>query len=112
MILIVGLGLVATYTGYVLGQFRMQYPHVHNMADAGEVLMGRFGRELFGNAQLIVLIFVMGSHILTFSIMMNTLTDHGTCTIVFNIVGMALMFLGNLPRTLKNVSWLSIGCKY
>lgn len=112
MILIVGLGLIATYTGYVLGQFRLQYPHVHNMADAGEVLMGRFGRELFGNAQLIVLVFVMGSHILTFSIMMNTLTNHGTCTIVFNIVGMALMFLGNLPRTLKNVSWLSIACKY
>ncbi|CAL5868576.1 uncharacterized protein PFLUO_LOCUS2803 [Penicillium psychrofluorescens] len=109
VILIVGLGLIATYTGYVLGQFRLQYPHVHNMADAGEVLMGRFGRELFGSAQLIVLIFVMGSHILTFSIMMNTLTNHGTCTIVFNIIGMALMFLGNLPRTLKNVSWLSIG---
>lgn len=28
IILIVGLGLLATYTGYVLGQFKAAYPHV------------------------------------------------------------------------------------
>lgn len=52
VILIVGLGLIATYTGYVFGQFKQAYPHVHNMADAGEVLLGSFGREVFGAAQV------------------------------------------------------------
>lgn len=80
------------------------------MGDAGDVLMGRFGRELLGNAQLIFLVFVMGSHILTFSIMLNTLSDHGGCTIGFNVAGLAVCFLFTIPRTLKNVSFLSIAC--
>lgn len=111
LILIIGLGLVATYTGYVLGQFKLRYPHVHSMADAGEILLGRFGRELLGTAQLVFLIFIMGSHILTFTVMMNTLTKHGTCSIVFGVVGLILSFVCTLPRTLKKVSWLSISCK-
>lgn len=78
------------------------------MADAGEVLLGRVGREVLGTAQLIFLIFIMGSHILTFIVMMNTLTEHGTCSIVFGIVGMIISFVCTLPRTLKKVSWLSI----
>lgn len=82
------------------------------MADAGEVMLGRFGRELLGTAQLLFLIFIMGSHILTFSVMMNTVTDHGTCSIVFGVVGLIMSFLLSLPRTLKKVSWLSISCTY
>jgi hypothetical protein len=69
MILILGLGIIATYTGYVLGQSKLKYPQVHNMADAGEVLLGPIGREVFGLGQVALLIFVMASHILTFSIM-------------------------------------------
>lgn len=107
-ILIVGLGILATYTGYTLGQFKLRYPHVHSMADAGEVLMGPFGREVLGTAQLLFLIFTMGSHILTFSKMLNTVSNHGTCSIVFGIVGMILSFICTLPRTLKKVSWMSI----
>ena len=108
MILIFGLGCLATYTGYVLGQFKLRYPHVHNMADAGEVLLGAVGREIFGAAQIIFLVFVMGSHILTFSIMMNTLTNHGTCTIVFGIIGALICLLFTLPRRLGDVSYMAI----
>jgi len=108
MILILGLGLLATYTGFVIGQFKQRHTHVHNMADAGEVMFGAIGRELFGLAQLLFLVFVMGSHILTFSIMMNTLTGHGTCTIVFGVVGTLLCLVCTLPRTLGSVSWMAI----
>ena len=82
------------------------------MADAGEILMGGFGRELLGGAQLLFLIFIMGSHILTFTIMMNTLTDHGTCSIVFGIVGLIVSLIGALPRTLKKVSYLAVIGEY
>ena len=108
VILIAGLGILATYTGYVIGQFKMAYPHVHNMADAGMVMLGPWGREIFGTAQMLFLIFIMGSHILTFSIMMNTVTAHGTCTIVFSIVGFVISVVCSLPRTLHKVSYLSI----
>lgn len=52
VILLATLGAAATYTGYVYGQFKAAYPHVANMADAGEVLMGPFGREFVGTAQV------------------------------------------------------------
>ncbi|PYI06715.1 amino acid transporter [Aspergillus sclerotiicarbonarius CBS 121057] len=108
VILILGLGALATYTGYTLGQFKLRYPHIHSMADAGEVILGRIGREVLGTAQLLFLVFIMGSHLLTFIVMMNNLTDHGACSIVFGVVGMVLSFFLTLPRTLKKVSWFSI----
>ena len=116
VILLVGLGIIATYTGYVIGQFKLAYPHIHNMADAGEVLfaplgMAAIGREFFGAAQIIFLIFIMGSHVLTFTIAFNTMTGHATCTIVWSIVGLIVLFIFTLPRTLKRVSYFSIGCK-
>ncbi|KAF2664400.1 hypothetical protein BT63DRAFT_379199 [Microthyrium microscopicum] len=108
VILIAGLGILATYTGYVFWQFKMAYPHVHNMADAGEVLCGRIGREIGGAAQTIFLIFSMASHILTFTIAFNAMTGHATCTIVWGVIGVIVFFLLTLPRTLKKVSYLSI----
>jgi hypothetical protein len=57
------------------------------------------------------LVFVMGSHILTFSIALNAITGHATCTIVWGVVGLIVLFLLSLPRTLKKVSYLSIACE-
>lgn len=50
----------------------------------------------------------MASHILTFIIAMNKLTGHGTCSIVFGVVGLVLFTLLTIPRTMKNVSFLAI----
>lgn len=82
------------------------------MGDAGEVLMGAFGRELLGTGQLLFLIFIMASHILTFSVAMNTITEHGTCTIAFGVVGLVISFIGALPRTMGKVYWMSIACEF
>lgn len=54
----------------------------------------------------------MGSHILTFSIAMNVITGHATCTIVWGVVGSVILWILTLPRTLKKVSYLSIICKF
>ncbi|KAL3478878.1 transmembrane amino acid transporter protein-domain-containing protein [Aspergillus californicus] len=102
------MGGLASYTGYVIGQFKWRYPHVVSMADAGEVLMGRFGRETLFTGQMLFLIFLMASHILTFTVAMNTLTDHGTCSLVFGVVGLIVSLIFSLPRTMKNMSWLSL----
>ncbi|CAI7675151.1 unnamed protein product [Penicillium pancosmium] len=107
-IIIVGIGAMTTYTGYVVGQFKLRYPQVHNMADASEILFGPWGREIFGVAQILCFIFLMGAHILTFSIMMNTLSNHGACTIIFCLVGAILCFVLTLSRRMEEVSWLGI----
>lgn len=108
LIAIVGLGIFTTYSGYVLWQFRMRYPHITNYGDVGGVLLGPIGKEIFGAAYIIYCIFCMASHLLTFTIAMNVLTEHATCTIVWGVVGLVVFSILSIPRTLKNVSWLSI----
>jgi hypothetical protein len=105
------MGLVAGYTGYVIGQFKLKHPQVTSMADAGMILFGPIGRELFGIGQLIVLIFIMAAHVTSFAIMMNVLTSHGACTIIFSVIGVIVSIFCTLPRTLKNISYFSMGCK-
>lgn len=112
ILVLVFLGSLATYTGYVIGQMKWRYPHISTMADAGEVIGGKWGREFLGAAQIIFFIFIMASHLLTFTVAMNTITNHGTCSIVFGIVGMVISFICSLPRTLEKMSWLSIVCMF
>ncbi|KAI5784751.1 amino acid transporter [Geopyxis carbonaria] len=107
IILLLSLGIIATYTGFVLGQFKLRFPEVHSFAEAGQILGGRACYHFFAAAQQLFLIFVMGAHILSFSIMMNTLTDHAACTIWFTLLGLVVSFLATIPRTLKAMSVLS-----
>ncbi|GIJ89208.1 hypothetical protein Asppvi_008138 [Aspergillus pseudoviridinutans] len=108
VILIVGIAILTIYTGHVMGQFKQRYLRVHSIGDAGEVLFGWIGREVLGTGLLLCLVFVMGGHILTFTVMMNTLTDHGTCSIVFGVVGLLISLILSLPRTFKRMTWLSV----
>ncbi|KIW86729.1 uncharacterized protein Z519_12642 [Cladophialophora bantiana CBS 173.52] len=87
-ILIVGIGIVATYSGYVIGQFKAAHPWMQAMFFSNRWdRAAAIGREVLGAAQTIFLIFSMASHILTWTICLNTLTDGAACTIVWGIVG-------------------------
>jgi hypothetical protein len=103
--------VIAGYTGYIIGQFKLKHPSVTSMADAGMILGGPVLREIFGYGQLFVLMFIMAAHITSFAVLMNVLTSHGACTIIFGVVGLVISILCTMPRTLKNISFLSIACK-
>ncbi|KAJ5634321.1 hypothetical protein N7528_002163 [Penicillium herquei] len=107
-ILIVFLGVLSWYTGFIIGQFKLRYPHVHSMGDAGEILFGPVGRIVLEIGQLLLLVFVMSSHILTATIVLSVLTDKAVCGIVFGVVALVICFLGSLPRTMARVYWLSL----
>jgi amino acid transporter len=109
--ILLGLGAVATYTGYVIGQLKWKYPHISSAADAGQLIMGRFGRELLFWSNMMYLVFIMASHLLTFTVAMNTITKHATCSIVFGVVGLIVSFLLAIPRTLERMTWLSFICE-
>lgn len=47
VILIVFLGVFALYTSLILIKFKIHHPEVHNMGDAGYILLGPIGREVF-----------------------------------------------------------------
>jgi amino acid permease len=105
------LGLIATYTGWLIGEFKLVFPQVQSFPDCGELIAGRIGREVMSLGSILVLIFISGAHILTFAIAMNALTDHDTCSIAFAVVGLIVCLALGLPWTYKNVSKLSILCE-
>jgi amino acid permease len=107
VITILVVGIISTYTGYTIGTLKSRYMQIHSMADAGDLLFGRYGRQFLGIAQLVFYVFVMGSHVLTFSIMMNVLTDHGSCTLLYSALGLVVSFILTLPRRLEKLSHLS-----
>ncbi|KAH9931718.1 uncharacterized protein BXZ73DRAFT_90135 [Epithele typhae] len=106
--LVVGLGAIATATGYIFGSFKLRYPHVHNMADAGEILAGPVGREVLGAAQVLFLVFYCGSHVLTGLIAFDTITDGASCSILWAAVTAIICLLLTIPRTLNGISYLSV----
>lgn len=111
ILIIAGLGILATYTGYVVYQFKMRHMRMHNFANAAEYIGGPIAREVVEVMQVLILIFIMAAHILTFTVEMNVLTNHALCTIVFGFIGTVVSFILTLPRTYKNISTMSVICK-
>lgn len=110
IVILVGLGILASYTGYVIGQFKYRYPQVSSISDAGAILLGPIGRELFFAGHMLYTIFIMASHILTFTVAFNVITEHGTCSLVFGVVGLVISLGLSLPRQLQKMTWLSLAC--
>lgn len=111
MLCICFLGIIATYTGYLVGEFKLAHPSVQSYADCGQLMSGRIAHEAIAVAQVLVLIFIMGAHIVTFAVAMNAMTNHSTCTIIFSVIGLFVSFVLGLPRTFKNISYFSMFCK-
>lgn len=107
-----GFGLVATYSGYVIGQFKIAHPSVMSMGDAGGVLFGRTGEWIFNAAVAFFLLFIAGAHVLTFSVALNVITGHAICTVAYAAIGMLVSLFLTLPRTLRGQSYVSIACKF
>ncbi|KAF6814629.1 transmembrane amino acid transporter [Colletotrichum plurivorum] len=86
LVLIVFLGIFATYTSYLLVQFKLRHPQVHSMGDAGQILFGRAGRELLA----------FGTVVFALCLMLYT-GIFAVPTLVFSF-----------PRTMDQLSWLCI----
>lgn len=113
--LIMLMSILSTYSCVVLGEFRKAHMDVENFGDAVEVVSHSLGpvaakvlQEFFGWAQVIFQVLVAGSHILTWTICLNTLTDSGVCTVLWAFVGLAIFWFLNFPRTLSYASYMSI----
>jgi len=106
VILTIGIGFIAIYTSYVVGQVKLAFPDVAHYADAGRLIMGRFGYELVGAMFVLELVFLVGSHCLTGSIAFSNMTDNGTCSLVFGIVSAIILLLLALPPSFADVAIL------
>jgi hypothetical protein len=53
-------------------------------------------------------IMLIGFHVLTGARILNTLSDHSACTVVFSVITMLMGIVMSLPRTLNHVSFMSM----
>jgi hypothetical protein len=100
VILCIGLGLVAIYTSYVVGQVKLLHPHVADYADAVKLIWGRFGYILTSCMFVLFLVLLVGSHVLTGTIAWIRIVDDPTvCALVWGVLSAIILFAVALPPT-------------
>lgn len=109
LILIIFLGVFAAWTSLLLVRFKLRHPEVHNMGDAGKIMFGFIGREVFAFGTLCFAICLAGGQMLSGQIALTALSDHGLCNISFTGIFCAATFICALPRTFDNLGWISVG---
>lgn len=102
----VGIGLIAMYTSYIVGQVKVAYPEVAHYADAGRLIMGRFGYELINLMLILQLLFLVRSHCLTGTIALGKITGSDVCSIIFAVVSMVILILLAIPPSFAEIAVL------
>ncbi|KAI8716722.1 Aa-trans domain-containing protein [Fusarium sp. LHS14.1] len=107
LIALIAIAVITTWSGYVVGTFKLRHPEVYGIDDAGALMFGRMGREVFGIAFCLFWIFVAGSGMLGISIALNAVSTHGACTAIFVAVAAIIGFGLASIQTLGRISWLA-----
>ncbi|KAF5588027.1 neutral amino acid permease [Fusarium subglutinans] len=101
------LQIIQVINDYIVGTFKLRHREVYGIDDAGGLMFGRAGQEIFGFAFGLYWTFVCGSAMLSVSIGFNAVSNHGTCTAVFVAVAAVTGFIFASIRTLGKLSWLA-----
>jgi amino acid permease len=110
IIAILGFGALTTYCGYILLQFYRRYPMITNLVDCALYVGGKPFEYFLAVVFIINLVLICASANITFSVALNTLTNHGACTVVFMAVPHILCWLLCLPRKLTFAAAFSWIC--
>lgn len=106
LICLCGLCLLTTWTGLVVGNFRLAHPQIHSIGDATYLMFGRGCAEVVGIGFWLLSTLCYAAGVLSVSIGFNAITGHPTCTIVWMVVAAVVsLILGTTTRTMKVLSW-------
>lgn len=108
LIIIVFLGIFATYTSWLLVKFKIRHPEVHNMGDAGYILFGPIGREALAGGTIIFAVFATGGQLLAGQIALASLSDNKLCLMLYTGIFAIPTLILSFPRTLDGLSWFSV----
>jgi hypothetical protein len=132
----VGAGILFWITSMTMHKFIMKYPEIKDICKSifppyeglsaahrpqrlmTLLVIGDFGYYAFGKSRIayeftgfMLLsnnIILIGFHVLTGAKVLNTLSDHSQCTVVFSVIVMLMGIVMSIPRTLRHVSFMSM----
>lgn len=103
-------GILFWITSMTMWKFIMKHPQIKDICDFGFYAFGK-SRIAYGFSGFMLLannILLVGFHILTGAKILNTLSDHSLCTVVFSVIMMLMGIVMSIPRTLRHVSFMSM----
>lgn len=105
-----GAGALFWITSITMHKYIMLNPQIRDICDFGYYIFGQSRIAYYFTAFMLLAnnIMLMGFHVLTGAKVLNTLSDHSLCTVVFSIITMLLGILFSTPRTLRHVSFMSM----
>jgi hypothetical protein len=106
IILSIGIGLVAMYAAYNIGQVKLKFPQVSHYADVGSLLFGPIGSSIFVAAFVLLLIFVVGSHCLTGAIAFKDIVQTSICSTAFSAISAAILLFLAIPPSFADIAIL------
>ena len=100
VIMTVGIGLIAIYTSYIVGQVKLKHPQVEHYADAVGLMWGRWGYEITSMMFVLFLVLLTGSHVLTGTIAWIRIIDKpDLCALAWGVISAILLYCLALPPT-------------
>ncbi|PPJ55567.1 hypothetical protein CBER1_03709 [Cercospora berteroae] len=103
-------GILFYITSLTMHKFIMKNPQIRDICDFGYYAFGK-SNVAYGFTAFMLLannILLIGFHVLTGAKVLNTLSDHSLCTVLFSVIAMVMGIVLSLPRTLKHVSFMSM----
>lgn len=108
LVIIVFLGVFATYTSWLLVDFKLRHPEVHTMGDAGFIMFGPIGREVLSFGTLCFAIFACGGQLLAGQVALAALSNNKLCLMLYTGIFAVPTLLCSLPRTFHGLGWISV----
>ncbi|BEJ17198.1 hypothetical protein CspHIS471_0605990 [Cutaneotrichosporon sp. HIS471] len=112
LIVQIGMGLLTWYTSYILWKYMMKHPHARDVAEIACELVPSWARRGVYEATMAMLIInnimIIGFHVFTGAKILNTLSDHSTCTVAFQGVAAIIGVVVSIPRTLNHVTSMGV----
>ncbi|EPS31441.1 hypothetical protein PDE_06396 [Penicillium oxalicum 114-2] len=102
----VGIGLIAVYTSYVIGQVKVKFPHISDYPEAGRQMFGRWGYEILYVMLALELLLSAGSHCLTGTIAFRNITESNICSVIFGVVSAIILFIFAVPPSFSEMAIL------
>ena len=102
----VGLGLIAVYTSYVIGQVKVKFPHISDYPEAGRQMFGRWGYEVLFVMLCLELLLSAGSHCLTGAIAFANITGSNICSVIFGFISAIILLLFAVPPSFSDMAIL------